>query len=55
MGKIGWGIIGTGNIAHKFATGLTVCDEAELVAVGSRKQETADAFGDEFDLSLIHI
>jgi len=54
MGKIGWGIIGTGNIAHKFATGLTVCDEAELVAVGSRKQETADAFGDEFDVPHRH-
>ncbi|MEO8392994.1 MAG: Gfo/Idh/MocA family oxidoreductase [Chloroflexota bacterium] len=46
--KIRWGILGTGNIAHKFATGLTVVEDAELVAVGSRTQEAADKFGDEF-------
>src|SRR5689334_17852071 len=46
--KIHWGILGTGNIAHKFAAGLTSVDDAELVAVGSRTQETADRFGDEF-------
>ena len=54
MGKTGWGIIGTGNIAHKFATGLQACADATLVAVGSRKQETADKFGDEFDVAHRH-
>jgi len=48
--KIRWGILGTGNIAHKFATGLTVVEDGELVAVGSRSQAAADKFGDEFSV-----
>lgn len=54
MRRIRWGIIGTGNIAHKFATGLAACEDAELVAVGSRKQKTADAFGDDFTIPRRH-
>lgn len=48
--KIRWGILSTGNIAHKFAHGLSVLPDAELVAVGSRSQGSADAFGDEFNV-----
>jgi len=51
---IRWGILGTGSIAHKFAKGLAVLPDAALVAVGSRRQETADAFGDEFDVPNRH-
>ncbi len=54
MNKIRWGILGTGNIAKKFATGLAACADAELVAVGSRKQETADAFGGPFNAPHRH-
>lgn len=43
-----WGILGCGNIAKKFATGLQALDDAELVAIGSRSQENADRFADEF-------
>ena len=51
---IRWGILGTGAIAHKFADALTVVPDAELAAVGSRAQNTADAFGDEFDIPRRH-
>ena len=52
--KIRWGILGTGNIAHKFATGLMVVSDAELAAVGSRSQASADKFGDEFGAARRH-
>ena len=51
---IRWGILGAGRIARQFATGLTAIDDAELVAIGSRAQDTADAFGDEFDIPRRH-
>lgn len=49
-----WGILGPGNIAKKFATGLQALDDAKLVAVGSRSQERADAFADEFGAPKRH-
>src|SRR4051812_31396180 len=49
-----FGIIGTGGIARDFATDLTAVDGARLVAVGSRSQESADRFGDEFDVPHRH-
>lgn len=45
-----WGIIGTGGIAREFAAALQALPDGELLAVGSRRQETADAFGDAFDV-----
>lgn len=45
-----WGIIGTGQIAKIFAADIPYADNAELVAVGSRNQATADAFGDRFNV-----
>ncbi len=52
--KVRWGIIGCGNVARKFAKSLDVLDDAELVAVGSRRQEKADAFADEFGVPIRH-
>lgn len=49
-----WGILGTGNIAAKFATCLGVCDNAVLQAVGSRSQESADTFGNRFKANARH-
>jgi predicted dehydrogenase len=49
-----WGILGTGGIAHTFASDLTLIDEGVVVAVGSRSQTTADAFADEFDIPHRH-
>ena len=54
MDKIRWGILGTGGIANTFATGLSFLPHAELVAVGSRKQETADAFADKYNIPHRH-
>jgi len=52
--KIQWGILGTGSIAHKFATGLSFLSDAELVAVGSRNIERADQFANRFDIPNRH-
>jgi predicted dehydrogenase len=48
--KVRWGIIGTGGIARQFARGLGASMIGELYAVGSRAQETAEAFGRDFDV-----
>jgi len=45
---INWGILGPGHIAQKFAVGLQAVGGARLLAVGSRTQEKADAFADQF-------
>jgi predicted dehydrogenase len=47
---IRWGIIGTGNIARKFAEGLSVIPDAVLTAVGSRQQASAESFGAQFGI-----
>ena len=49
-----WGILGTGNIARQFATGLAAVADAELAAVGSRSSETANSFGERFDIPRRH-
>ena len=51
---VNWGIIGTGNIAKKFAIGLQALPDAKLLAVGSRAQATADAFGEQFNVPRRH-
>lgn len=48
--KIRWGILSTGFIAKTFAEGLAVLPDAELIAVGSRTQASADSFGKLFDI-----
>jgi predicted dehydrogenase len=51
---IRWGILATGGIAHAFARDLALEPGCEVVAVGSRSQESADAFGDEFGVPHRH-
>ncbi len=48
--KIRWGILGTGAIARKFAEGLKLVPDAELLAVGSRAAKTAKKFADSFQI-----
>ena len=43
-----WGILATGKIAHTFATDLALVPGAELVAVGSRRPESARAFAERY-------
>ncbi len=45
-----WGILGTGSIARTFARGLRESTTGTLVAIGSRDQESANRFGEEFGL-----
>ncbi len=42
--KYNWGILGTGQIAHTFAEGLKLLDNAVLYSVGSRSTEKAKDF-----------
>ena len=44
----GWGVLATGRIARSFATDLREVPGARLAAVGSRSQESADAFARQY-------
>ena len=48
--KIRWGILSTGGIAQSFARALQYLPDAEIAAVGSRSQATADHFGNRFGI-----
>jgi predicted dehydrogenase/aryl-alcohol dehydrogenase-like predicted oxidoreductase len=52
--RLAWGILGTGRIAHAFANHLPKSRTGRLVAVGSRTQGAADAFGKEYGLERCH-
>ncbi len=51
---IKWGILGTGYIAHKFATSLKKANNAELISIGSRNENTAILFANEFNIPNVH-
>ncbi len=51
MKTIRWGILGTGNIANKFAQAVKNADGAELVAVASRSAASAAAFADTYGIA----
>jgi predicted dehydrogenase len=53
MTGLRWGILATGGIAGAFASDLRTAGR-ELVAVGSRSQESADAFATRFDIPRAH-
>ena len=47
-----WGISSTGRICHDYTAALKLLPESEhkVVAVGSRKKDTAQAFAEKFDI-----
>ena len=49
-----WGILGTGNIARKFARALVETSSAELYSIGSRTGETARGFAEKFGAAHSH-
>lgn len=51
MQKIRWGILATGGIARTFAEDLKRVEGAELVAVGSRTKESAEAFARQYGVA----
>lgn len=51
---VNWGILGAGNIAHRFAKSLAHVSNAHLVAISCRTQEKADAFATEFGVDSSH-
>ncbi len=51
-----WAILGTGKIANRFAAALNnIPEQAELLAVGSRSEESAAAFADRYHVPRQHI
>ncbi|MDR1264934.1 MAG: Gfo/Idh/MocA family oxidoreductase [Propionibacteriaceae bacterium] len=48
--EVRWGILGTGNIATRFAAEMAGAEGARLVAVASRSESKATAFADRFGL-----
>ncbi|MGW8481648.1 Gfo/Idh/MocA family protein [Microbacterium sp. NPDC055903] len=53
MTGLRWGILATGGIAASFASDLRTAG-LDLVAVGSRSQESADAFAERFGIAAAH-
>src|SRR5437763_2159679 len=52
--KLAWGILGTGEIARTFAKGLAGSRTGRLVAVGSRSRDSAEKFGERFNVARRH-
>ena len=49
-----FGILGAGRIAHDLVKDLRFTNEAKAIAVGSRSQQSAQAFADTYDLPYAH-
>jgi predicted dehydrogenase len=54
METLRWGVVGTGKIASAFARDAGSLPDAQIVAVGSRSQESADRFGDANGVARRH-
>jgi predicted dehydrogenase len=54
METLRWGVVGTGKIAGAFVQDAGSLPDAQIVAVGSRSQESADRFGDAYGVARRH-
>lgn len=52
--RLRWGILGTGNIARQFGTGICASRRGVLAAVGSRTIESAQTFAAQFNIPIAH-
>ena len=52
--RLRWGILGTGNIARQFATGVNASARGRLVAVGSRDRAKSEAFANAYSIPSAH-
>ncbi|MDO0927961.1 Gfo/Idh/MocA family oxidoreductase [Streptomyces sp. TG1A-8] len=52
--SVRWGILATGGIAAAFAADLVDLPDAEIVAVASRRKESAEAFAERFGVARAH-
>ena len=51
MSKVRWGLVGTGGISSRTVGDLRLCPDAEITAVSSRQQASADAFASMWDIT----
>lgn len=50
-----WGVIAPGRIAHNFAKGISVVDDACITAVASRDKQRATAFAEQYEIDRIYL
>lgn len=50
IGKLRWGIVGTGGIANSMASMIQLADHAEIGAVSSRKMTSAESFASKHNV-----
>lgn len=50
MNQVRWGIIGPGQIAHRFADGLKEVLSGKLVAIASKTQDRRSLFGNKYNI-----
>jgi predicted dehydrogenase len=54
MSQLRYGILGTGNIANQFAEGVAGASRSMIAAVGSRTQQSAEAFASKHGVPTAH-
>ncbi|WP_286875808.1 Gfo/Idh/MocA family protein, partial [Marinimicrobium sp. UBA4509] len=55
MNKIRWGVLSTANIGRKkVIPAIQASERGEVVAVGSRSEDSARAFADELGIPVAH-